>query len=474
VGEPDNAVPTTLGSGRYSLIGTLGAGAMASVWRARDEVLGVDRAIKLLHPSIAANRGVRGRFEDEARTMAGLDHPHVLRVVDFGEDDGIAWFAMELVEGGSVMDEVDRRGALALADALRVAFEVATALGAAHARGVVHRDVKPHNILLSPAGARLTDFGIARVQDSVRRSRTRTGVAMGTIGYMSPEQREDAHRAGPASDLYALGVTLYVMLTGREPPELLVSDVNPHLLSDIDPVARDVIAHATRLEPTERPADARALAAALARARDAVARRQGEAQPGSAWMARFDELVRALPPPVEPSPAADTWLGDLDEDSAGAEVSAPAPRSEPTSQAPPTTGLAGPRRGIGAVAGALGIAAVASGAAAVAWLGASDAAACVGTWRGTVGRDAPIELELSGGFAGRMVGEVRVASLDGTPTSLAVAGRCAGGELSLVEVADVADRGRYAAALEGELMVGTFTPEGGAPVAIRLQRTSAP
>jgi hypothetical protein len=208
----------TLG-GRYVLSGLLGCGGMAEVFLARDRMLGRDVALKVLRERHAEDERFVGRFLEEARCAASLDHPGVVRVYDQGRAaDGRYFIAMEHAAGGSLKNLIARRrGPLDPAEAARLASQVAEALGAAHERGIVHRDIKPQNVLIGEAGeAKVADFGIALAASGGTTSGT--DLLFGTPGYMSPEQAM-GERVGPQSDLYSLGVVLYEMLTGELPFE---------------------------------------------------------------------------------------------------------------------------------------------------------------------------------------------------------------------------------------------------------------
>lgn len=202
-------------AGRYSLIEEIGRGGMGVVFKARDLALDRPVAIKLLPPALAVSEDRRRRFLREARTAAALSHPHIVPIHSVEEHDGLVFFVMSLVEGESLGQRVRRAGALPVGEAMRVMQEVAWALAHAHARGVVHRDVKPDNILLDRDGDRalVTDFGIAY---TVGRDTPVEGVAMGTPAYMSPEQGA-GEEATAQSDLYALGVTAWMAVAGRPP-----------------------------------------------------------------------------------------------------------------------------------------------------------------------------------------------------------------------------------------------------------------
>jgi serine/threonine protein kinase len=291
--------PASVGDGRYELIEPLGEGGMATVWRAFDTKIQAECAIKLLHPEVAERKSYRSRFLAEARTMSRLDHPNILRVFDVGDEDGRYWFTMEVVEGGALIDVLEHTGKLGPLEALDLTFQILQALAVAHQAGVVHRDVKPDNILLSPDGrARLSDFGIARIRNERVDHRTRTGVSMGTVGYMAPEQRENARGVGPPADLYAVGASLYALVTGCEPPDLFAAHLDARLLEGIPPSIRDVIRHATTYRIENRYADARAMAHDVAGAYDAIARGKGLTELGSQWIERFDAQMSPTPPPA--------------------------------------------------------------------------------------------------------------------------------------------------------------------------------
>jgi serine/threonine protein kinase/tetratricopeptide (TPR) repeat protein len=214
------APPSSLGNAlrdRYTIERELGRGGMATVYLAQDLKHGRFVALKVLHPELSAGVGP-GRFRREVETAARLEHPHILPVLDSGESDGWLWYTMPYVEGESLRARMDRAGALPLDEALRLVCEVADALHCAHRHGVVHRDVKPENILLSGGHARVADFGIAKALEAAGDERlTGTGLAVGTPHYMSPEQASGGRILDARSDIYSLGCVLYEVLTG-EPP----------------------------------------------------------------------------------------------------------------------------------------------------------------------------------------------------------------------------------------------------------------
>src|SRR5690242_6997871 len=205
---------TTL-SGRYRLEARIGSGGMSTVYRALDETLQRRVAIKLMNREVASDSDQLERFRREARAVAQLSHPHVVGVIDAGEDEGRPYIVFECVEGETLKDRIRRRGRLPIPEAVAYAIEIARALGAAHARHIVHRDVKPQNVLIDEEGsAKVTDFGIARTLEE--ESLTADGRVLGTTDYVSPEQALGQPVTGQ-SDLYSLGVVLYEMLTGEVP-----------------------------------------------------------------------------------------------------------------------------------------------------------------------------------------------------------------------------------------------------------------
>ncbi|HEX5818981.1 MAG TPA: serine/threonine-protein kinase, partial [Gemmatimonadales bacterium] len=204
-------------AGRYTIQRELGQGGMATVYLAEDLKHGRRVAIKVLRPELVVALGAE-RFLQEIRTSASLRHPHILPLYDSGSADGLLYYVMPLVEGESLRDRLAREKQLPIDEALAIAREVADALGYAHGRGVVHRDVKPDNILLENGHAIVADFGIARAVSAAGGERlTQTGMAIGTPAYMSPEQAAGDPDVDGRSDLYSLGCVLYEMLGGQPP-----------------------------------------------------------------------------------------------------------------------------------------------------------------------------------------------------------------------------------------------------------------
>ncbi len=205
---------TTL-NGRYRLEARIGSGGMSTVYRATDETLQRQVAIKLMNREIATDSDQLERFRREARAVAQLSHPHIVGVIDYGEDDNRPYIVFEYVEGETLKERIRRTGRLPTTEAVAYAIEIARALGVAHARHIVHRDVKPQNVLIDEEGsAKVTDFGIARTLDE--EGLTADGRVLGTTDYVSPEQALGRPVTGQ-SDLYSLGIVLYEMITGEVP-----------------------------------------------------------------------------------------------------------------------------------------------------------------------------------------------------------------------------------------------------------------
>ena len=251
---------------QYRLDKELGRGGMATVYLAHD--LKHDRpvALKLLHPEVAAALGPE-RFQREIMLAARLQHPHILSVYDSGEAAGELWFTMPFVEGESLRDRLQRERQLPVEDALRIAREAADALDYAHRHGVIHRDVKPENIMLTGNHALVADFGIARALDAETRL-TNTGIAVGTPAYMSPEQASGARDLDPRTDVYSLACVLYEMLTG-EPPSSRITKPKP-VAGRLDAV----LGRALAVTPDDRYPSAAAFARALEPAVNAPAPRR--------------------------------------------------------------------------------------------------------------------------------------------------------------------------------------------------------
>jgi serine/threonine-protein kinase len=247
---------------RYELQELLGRGAMGEVWRACDQLLGRPVAVKLLH---AAEAEDAERFRLEAQIAARLNHPNVVGMYDFGAHHDQPHLVMELVDGWNLAQERSLRGALDPAEAAAITAQAAAGLSAAHQQGVVHRDVKPANVMLTTdRTVKITDFGIARFAEEAASSLTATGKIIGTADYLAPE-RALGHPAQPASDVYSLGCVLYELLTGRPPfsgatslavvhQHVSATPASPHhLRPDIPQPLSDYVLHMLAKDPAHRP-----------------------------------------------------------------------------------------------------------------------------------------------------------------------------------------------------------------------------
>lgn len=269
-------------AGRYRLDAHIGSGGAATVWRATDEVLGRTVAIKILSAEIEATHA-RERFIQEAQAAAGLRHPNIVTVFDLGDDEDRPYMVLEYVDGPSLAHVIAEHAPLAPDVVATIGSSVATALGEAHGRGLVHRDVKPGNVLISRAGdVKVADFGIVKALGATERGLTETGVVVGTATYLSPEQLE-GDEVGPPTDVYALGLVLHECLTGRPAfggetsTEVAlarlsqVPDRPSETRSDVPQDLDDAIARALNRSAEERYEGGRAFAAALAAASSAEA-----------------------------------------------------------------------------------------------------------------------------------------------------------------------------------------------------------
>ncbi|WP_396448122.1 protein kinase [Actinomadura sp.] len=273
---------------RYRLLERLAIGGMGEVWRAVDEASGRHVAVKLLRREFGSDLRARGRFESEARFAAELRHPGIARAFDFGEHGGRMFLVMELVPGEPLDEILARDGGLPLEAVLDLLVQAGRALTVAHEAGIVHRDVKPANLMVSPDGTlKITDFGIARRLAAA--SQTQTGMVMGTAHYISPEQAQ-GKELSPKADLYSLGVVAYECLTGAPPFDgstpvevalKHVRDAPAELPRRVPPPASDLIMEMLAKDPRARPRDAGTVAArALAiRAALSTSRAPGAGRP---------------------------------------------------------------------------------------------------------------------------------------------------------------------------------------------------
>jgi predicted hydrocarbon binding protein len=279
------APPMPHSIGDHRVVRLLGSGGMGRVWLAHDDRLDRDVAIKVMLPETAANAASRERFLRESRAVAQIDHPHVVPIHDVGIDGGLPYLVMPYLDGGSLADRLSADGRLPCDEALRVAGEIAAGLGAAHARGLVHRDVKPDNVFLVGPGrhARLIDFGLARDTLESGSNLTLAGSILGTPAYMAPEWIVDG-TVDRRCDLFGLGVMLYKMLSGRVPFEgrtvaavlAAIANGNPVPLPAVAPdVPAEVAAFVMRLiahAPDDRPADADTVVRTITSLRSALGR----------------------------------------------------------------------------------------------------------------------------------------------------------------------------------------------------------
>ncbi len=293
---PDSG--TTLG-GRYTLVERVAVGGMGDVWSATDSVLGRTVAVKVVRPN--PDPSFAARFRDEARHSAALSHPNIATVYDYGEDEGTAYLVMELV-AGLPLSELIAQGPMDPTLARPIVGQAALALAAAHEAGVVHRDVKPANILVTPESqVKLTDFGIAHAGDGT--AHTRTGEVIGTPQYLSPEQAMGTPVTA-ATDLYSLGVVAFEMLTGRRPFDrgtavatalAHVNDPPPALPPSVPEPLHSAVASCLDKDPAHRPSSAAALAASLGMPVSGVA----DVSPATSVISTTDlGLTQALAPPT--------------------------------------------------------------------------------------------------------------------------------------------------------------------------------
>jgi eukaryotic-like serine/threonine-protein kinase len=296
---------------RYRLIAPVGEGGMATVWRALDEQLEREVAVKILRPQFGADPGFATRFRNEARAAGALSHPNVVQVYDFGTDDesGDQYIVMQLVDGKDLATVLKERGPLEIDEAVAIGAAVADALDAAHRHGLIHRDIKPGNILVTSSGrALVTDFGISRaIADAAM---TVTGTTIGSVHYFSPEQAS-GEEVGPPSDIYALGIVIYQMLSGRRPFEgdsaagvalKRLNEPPPPLSTGIRPIPtalEAVVMKALARDPAQRYPDAAAFAQAL---------RNWQSDEETASMVAPAAVAAAavVPPPLTAEPVPET------------------------------------------------------------------------------------------------------------------------------------------------------------------------
>ncbi|WP_242089739.1 protein kinase [Curtobacterium sp. DN_7.5] len=308
--------------GRYQLSSRVAIGGMGEVWQATDLVIGRTVALKILKDEYLGDPGFLERFRAEARHAALVNHEGIANVFDYGEEDGSAYLVMELVPGEALSTMIEREHTLPVDKVLDIVAQTANALQAAHAVGLVHRDIKPGNLLITPDGrVKITDFGIARIADQV--PLTATGQVMGTVQYLSPEQAS-GHPASPSTDIYSLGIVAYECLAGRRPftgesqVAIAMAHINeqpPALPADVpEPVAALVMSCIAK-----KPADRPATAANLARAAQALRRGDVAAATVAVPMLAEAGTVAFNPPQQRGDNAATALIGTQ----AGAAVGGP-------------------------------------------------------------------------------------------------------------------------------------------------------
>jgi len=261
--------------GRYELNSRIAIGGMGEVWEATDHVIGRTVAIKILKDEYMGDPGFLERFRAEARHAALVNHEGIASVFDYGEENGSAFLVMELVPGEALSTVLERDGSLSADKTLDIVAQTASALQAAHAAGLVHRDIKPGNLLITPDGrVKITDFGIARIADQV--PLTATGQVMGTVQYLSPEQAS-GHPASPATDVYSLGIVAYECLAGKRPftgesqVAIAMAQINeqpPPLAATVPIPVQNLVMAMIAKKPAERPSSA----ATVSRAAQALRR----------------------------------------------------------------------------------------------------------------------------------------------------------------------------------------------------------
>jgi eukaryotic-like serine/threonine-protein kinase len=305
---------STVLSGRYRLESKLGSGGMSTVYLALDEVLDRPVAVKLLHREISDEEDQLERFRREARAAARLSHPNLVGVIDAGEDDGRPYIVFEYIDGRTLKRQIQEEGPLQVDEAVAYAIEIGRGLTAAHARKLVHRDVKPQNVLIDPDGrAKVTDFGIARSLE--QKGMTATGRVLGTTDYVSPEQAmgEDVDER---SDVYSLGVVLYEMLTGDVPfqAETQVGVAMKHVNEpmpdvqvkrpEVSAVVASVVDRATTKDPRDRYSTVAEMVRDLEQTLEVeAARRGGTSGEATSVLDSVPKTRRSLPGRRRP------WLG---------------------------------------------------------------------------------------------------------------------------------------------------------------------
>jgi serine/threonine protein kinase len=287
--------------GRYQLSSRIAIGGMGEVWQATDLVIGRTVAIKILKDEYLGDPGFLERFRAEARHAALVNHEGIANVFDYGEEDGSAYLVMELVPGEALSTVLERERVLPTDKVLDIVAQTASALQAAHNAGLVHRDIKPGNLLITPEGrVKITDFGIARIADQV--PLTATGQVMGTVQYLSPEQAS-GHPASPTTDIYSLGIVAYECLAGRRPftgesqVAIAMAQINeapPELPITIAEPVRNLVYACIAKRPEDRPSSAAHLARAAQALRRGDIQGAAAAVPGIAGAGAFTNFTTPI------------------------------------------------------------------------------------------------------------------------------------------------------------------------------------
>ncbi len=278
---------------RYTLTAMIGEGGMGTVFCALDTLTGEIRAIKVLRPNLAGHSAQKDAFLKEARILMALRHPNIVAVYNVEQEGDTYFIIMEFVLGKTVKFVLDSKGALGAQETLRIIDEILFGISVAHQKGIVHRDIKPENVLMSETGdVRIIDFGIAKMRDPLT-SETKTGVVMGTWGYMAPEQGDAAKNADKRSDIYSVGALLYTLCTGKTPTNLFMAGKDTAILEGILAPIAAIVKKACEYDPLERYQSA-------AEMRDAVHAAK-RALPDDAIAAMIAHAVDELPVRVRTS-----------------------------------------------------------------------------------------------------------------------------------------------------------------------------
>ena len=316
--------------GRYELTSRIAVGGMGEVWRAEDKVIGRIVAIKILKDEYLGDPGFLERFRAEARHAALVNHEGIANVFDYGEEDGSAYLVMELVPGEPLSTIIDRERTLPADRVLDIVSQTAAALHAAHQAGLVHRDIKPGNLLITPEGrVKITDFGIARIADQV--PLTATGQVMGTVQYLSPEQAS-GQPAAPATDIYSLGIVAYECLAGKRPftgesqvsiAMAHINDAPPELPRTVPEPVRNLVMSCIAKKPTDRPTSAAHLSRAATMLRRGDIAGAAAVVPGIAATDSFAVIdsptqmaTRVIQTQSSPTTAALPMVTDVEEEDA--------------------------------------------------------------------------------------------------------------------------------------------------------------